>query len=78
MNTNPGFRYEGATRVESNLVIFKVTPTKTTSMESSQRDVFSDMLVDRLIFNNNQITLSSCSPSYLKQGFVFTVLLCYT
>jgi len=29
-------------------------------MESSQRDVFIDMIVDRFIFKNNRITLSPC------------------
>jgi len=49
-------------------------------MESSRRYLFIDMVVDRSIFNNNQITLSPVSPSYLKQvrdylkqGVVFAV-----
>jgi len=29
-------------------------------MESSRRDLFIDMVVDRFIFKNNQITLSPC------------------
>jgi len=30
------------------------------SIESSRRDLFIDMVVDRLFFKNNQITLSPC------------------
>jgi len=29
-------------------------------MESSQRDLFIDMVVDRFIFKNNQITVYPC------------------
>jgi len=29
-------------------------------MESSRRDLFIDMIVDRFIFKNNQISLSLC------------------
>jgi len=35
-------------------------------MESSQRDLFIDMVVDRFIFKNNQITLS---PSFTFISF---------
>ena len=51
----------------------------TISMESSQRDLFIDIVVDRLTFNHNQITLFPVSPSssypkqvlgYLKQGLL--------
>ena len=49
-------------------------------MENSRRDLSSDVVVDRFILKNNQITLSPVSPSYseqvwdyLKQGVVFTV-----
>ena len=48
-------------------------------MESSRRDLFIDMVVDRFIFKYNQITLSPVSPSCpkqvwdcLKQGLGFT------
>ena len=50
-------------------------------MESSGRDLSIDMVVNRFIFKNNQITLSPVSPpyskqawDYLKQGLVFTVV----
>jgi len=52
----------------------------TISMESSWRDLFIDMVVDRFILKNNHITLYFCSTfipkqvwDYLKQGIVFTV-----
>ena len=37
-------------------------------MESSQRDLFIDMIVDRLIFKNNIITLPSCFTFIPKTG----------
>jgi len=49
-------------------------------MESSRRDLSIDMVVDRFILKNNQITLSTCFAShlnhvqgYLKQDLVFAV-----
>ena len=50
----------------------------TISMEGSRRNLFIDMIVDRFIFNNNQITLSPCFTlkhtwDYLKQKLNFTV-----
>jgi len=52
-------------------------------MESSQRNLYIDMVFDRLIFSNNEITFTPCfihNPhvkqvwDYLEQGLVFTVL----
>jgi len=37
-------------------------------MESSRRDLFIDMAVDRFIFKNNQITLYPCSTFMTKIG----------
>ena len=49
-------------------------------MESSQRGLLIDMVIERLIFKNKQIKLTSVSSSYpkqlwdyLKQGIVFNV-----
>jgi len=48
-------------------------------MESSRRDLSIDMVVDRFIFKNNQITLSLCftfiptTGVELKQRLVLTV-----
>jgi len=47
---------------------------------SRQNNLFNDIVVDRLIFENYQITLFSCFTfkhkvsDYLKQGFIFTVM----
>lgn len=43
------------------MLISKIPLRKTIPMMTSQRDVFVDMVVDRVIFKNNQITLSPCS-----------------
>jgi len=53
---------------EGNLLIFKDMPLLIIiSMGSSQRDLYSDMVVDRFIFKNDQITLfPSVQPSYPK------------
>ena len=40
----------------------------TISMESSPRDSFIDMVVDRFIFKSNQITLSPCFTFIPKTG----------
>jgi len=37
-------------------------------MESSRRDLFIDMAVDRFSFKNNQITLFLCFTSIPKTG----------
>jgi len=37
-------------------------------MESSRRDLFIDMVVDRFIFKNNQITLSPCFAFIPRTG----------
>jgi len=37
-------------------------------MESSQRDLFLDMVFDRFIFENSQITLSSCFTVITETG----------
>ena len=50
-------------------------------MESSRLDLFIDMVVDRFIFKNNQITHSYCFTfqpkvcDYLKNRFASTVIL---
>jgi len=36
-------------------------------MESSRRDLFTNMVIDKFIFKYNQVKLSPVSPSYLKQ-----------
>ena len=59
----------------------KITVWITISIKSSWRDLFIDVVVDRFIFNNNQITLSPCFTLLpktvvglpLKQGLVCTV-----
>ena len=49
-------------------------------MESSQRVHFIEMIVDRFILKNNQITLFPCftfipkTGEGLKQGLIFTLL----
>jgi len=37
-------------------------------MESSRRDLFIDMIVDRFIFKNNQFTLCPCLTFIPKTG----------
>jgi len=37
-------------------------------MESSRRDLFTDMVVDRFIFKNNEVTFYPCSTSILETG----------
>jgi len=48
-------------------------------MESSRRDLFIGMVVDRFIFKNNHVGFPLVSPrylkqvyDYLKQGLIFT------
>ena len=72
--------YEGKTGEERKLVIIEGTCMKTISMRSSRRDLFNDTIIDRFIFKNNQITLSSCFTFIpktwmglpIKQGLLFT------
>jgi len=68
LKTNPYFRFiKGKAWEERELVIFlKITRLITISMETSRRDLFIDIVVDRFMFKNNQITLSPVSPSYTK------------
>jgi len=66
VKTNPFFRYEDKIGKERNLVIFKDTPIIIISMESSRRDLFIDMAVDRFIFKIKQI--SPCFTFTPKTG----------
>ena len=62
VKTNLCFRYEGERGGQRYLVIFEDTPLWIIiSLESSGPDLFINMVVDRFIFKNNQITLS---PSF--------------
>ena len=76
----PCCRNEGKTGKERNLVIFKIFLRITVSIESSRRDLFIDMVVDRFS-NVTQLRSPPDLPSYpqqvcvyLKQGLVFTVI----
>jgi len=57
--TNFCCRYEGKRGEERNLVVFKDTSWITISMESSERDLFIDMVVDRFILTHYRPAMSS-------------------
>jgi len=62
-------------------LFLKIPICITISMDCSSRDFCIDMIVDMLIFKNNQITISLCFTlipklwDYLKQGIVSTELI---
>jgi len=49
-------------------LFLKIPVGITISMESSRRDLFINMVVDRFIFKNNQMTLSPCFTFIPKTG----------
>jgi len=65
VKTSLCFRYEAKTGEE--FFFNKISLGIAISMESSRQDLLIDMVVDRFIFENNQITLC-LTPSYPKQG----------
>jgi len=68
VKSNPCFGYEGKTGEE--LDVFLIIPLLTNiSIESSRRDLFVIMVVDRFKFKkNNQIKLSPCFIFIPKTG----------
>jgi len=80
-NSNPCFRYMKVNQGKSDIcLLLKILLWITISMENSRRDLFIDMVVDRFISKNNQITLYRCITFISKTGvglpgtgLVFTV-----
>jgi len=66
--TNPCFRYESKTREVRNVGIFEDSPMNNVLMESSRRDLFTDIAVDSFIPKNNQITFSPSFTCIPKTG----------
>jgi len=62
------FRCDGKTGIECILVIFKESPWIIISMESSRRDLYIAIVVDRLTVSNSQITLFLCITFIPKTG----------